>query len=76
MRLNPSYNGIPALGIKSSFEHKVNLKVLILLLMEYPFWGKQAICLVVLNGLNPSSNGIPVLGWEKTIGIGDDITES
>ena len=37
--------------------------VLILLLMEYPFWGRIMCHLTrILMGLNPSSNGIPALG--------------
>ena len=65
VRLNPSSNGIPVLGGKKSTATLTFLNVLILLLMEYPFWDYALEMLKMGKSkcLNPSSNGIPVLGF-------------
>ncbi len=63
LSLNPSFSGCPALGFLTSTNPLEPLKVLILLLVDVPLWGKIStfkhkgwIC------LNPSFSGCPALG--------------
>ena len=61
--LNPSSDGIPALGYKIYDYVDQNKCVLILLLMEYPLWDNMYFAIVTpATCLNPSSDGIPALG--------------